>query len=168
MTETGRFSLNSILSALLFASRACIGMFLINIKFMFRPNIQCERNRGKKIHTHPRMQMLPLTMRSQKQHFQLISSSEDWRTVRVSHVKIEKSLGGLNCELSAVLWPISNLSSLVLSEVVKRCPASSQNTGATIKPHLSGAGTLGSTDSPRQHYWLNQFYKGYPFSILVT
>lgn len=105
------------------------------------------------------MQMLPLTVRSQKQHFQLISSSEDWRTVRVSHVKIAKLLGGLNCELSTVLWPISNLSSLFLSAVVKRCPASSQNTGATIKPHLSGAGTLGSRDNPKKYYWLNQFYR---------
>lgn len=151
MTETGRFSLNSILSAVLFASRACIGMFLINIKFMFRPNIQCERNRGKKKYTSSHANTsshCEITEATFPAHFQFrgLKNSQGFSCENI------KIIRGLNCELNTVLRPTSNLSSLFLSEVVKRCPASSQNTDATIKPHLSGAGTLGSTDDPKELY----------------
>lgn len=90
MTETGWFSLNSILSAVLFASRACIGMFLINIKFMFRPNIQCERNRkNNNTSSHANASShCEITETTFPAHF----SSEGWRTVRVSHVAIAKLL----------------------------------------------------------------------------
>lgn len=146
MTETGRFSLNSILSAVLFASRACIGMLSINIKFMLRPNIQCERNRGKKI-THPCVQMLPLTVRSQKQHFQ-------FRGLKNSQ--------GFSCKNSRIIRR---------TELWTECSTVTNIKSVRFVPVWSCErfpGTLGSKDNPKEYYWLNQFYKGYHFSILVT